>query len=89
MRGEGDFVMRPQSWFVTDPDNGALLVKDVFVLGEDGAALTAYLAPYKIGTLPWLNRASRAQLLPNQSQRRRIERLYAADFVLIDSLRRQ
>jgi hypothetical protein len=59
------------------------------VVGEDGAALTAYLAPCKIGTLPWLNRASRAQLLLSQSQRRRIERLYAADFVLIDSLRRQ
>ena len=83
-----DFVMRPQSWFVCD-HRGALLVKDIFLLGEDGAALTAYLAPHGITRLPWLNHAPRSQLFLNPRQRRRIERLYADDFALIDSVRRQ
>lgn len=80
-----DFVMRPQSWFVTD--HGAVLVKSLFLLGEDSAALAAYLAPHGIGKLPWLNRAPRAYLFLSASQRRRIERLYADDFALIDSVR--
>ena len=79
--------MRPQSWFVCDPVSGAPLVKNLFLLGEDGAALSAYLARQNIGPLPWLNRAPRAALLLNARQRRRIERLYADDFALIDSLR--
>lgn len=84
-----DFVMRPQSWFVTDSACEAVLVKDLFLLGEDSAALTAYLAPHGVGRLPWLNRAPRAELFLTARQRRRIERLYADDFVLIDSVRRQ
>ncbi|MEO8302287.1 MAG: sulfotransferase family 2 domain-containing protein [Rhizomicrobium sp.] len=83
-----DFVMRPQSWFVCDPQTAAPLVKDLFVLGEDSAALAAYLAPQKIGKLPWINRAPRAPLLFNAGQRRRVELLYAADFALIESVRR-
>jgi hypothetical protein len=47
-----DFVMRPQSWFVCDPLTAEPLVKDLFLLGEDSAALAAYLAPQKIGPLP-------------------------------------
>jgi hypothetical protein len=65
-----------------------MLVKDLFLLGEDSAALAAYLAPYGIGSLPWLNRTSRTLLSLTASQRRRIERLYADDFALIDSVRR-
>ena len=84
---ELDFVMRPQSWFVCNPVTGASLVKTLFLLGEDTAALAAYLAPQNIGPLPWLNRAPRPALLLNAKQRRRIERLYADDFALIDSLR--
>jgi len=83
-----DFVMRPQSWFVCDPVTGACFVKNLFVLGEDGGALATYLAPHKIGALPWINRAPRAALLLNARQRRRIERLYAGDFALIESVRR-
>jgi len=82
-----DFVMRPQSWFVCDPVSGMSLVKNLFLLGED-AELAAYLAPQKIGPLPWLNRAPRTALLLDARQRRRIERLYADDFALIDSVRR-
>jgi hypothetical protein len=66
---------------------GAPLLKNLFLLGEDAAALAAYLAPQNIGPLPWLNRAPRMALLLNARQRRRIERLYADDFALIDSLR--
>jgi len=84
-----DFVMRPQNWFVTDPDSGAVLVKNLFLLGEEDAALNAYLASHGVAHLPWLNRAPRPALLLNQSQRRRIERIYAGDFALIDSHRRQ
>jgi hypothetical protein len=62
-------------------------VKSLFLLGEDSAALAAYLAPHGIGKLPWLNRAPRAHLFLSASQRRRIERLYADDFALIDSVR--
>ncbi len=80
-----DFVMRRQSWFVCA--DGAPLVKDLFLYGEDGAALAAYLAPHRVGALPWLNRSSRLPLLLNVGQRRRIERLYASDFALIDSVR--
>ena len=83
-----DFVMRPQSWFVCD-ETGTVLVKDLFVLGEDGAALCAYLAQQGITRLPWLNRAPRLALFLNARQRRRVERLYADDFALIDSLRAQ
>jgi hypothetical protein len=83
-----DFVMRPQSWFVCDPLTAEPLVKDLFLLEDDRAALTAYLAPYKIGPLPWINRAPRPALLPTARQRRRIERLYADDFALIESVRR-
>jgi hypothetical protein len=83
-----DFVMRPQSWFVCDDQSAEPLVKDLFLLGEDSAALAAYLAPYKIGRLPWINRAPRSPLLLNTSQRRRIELLYAGDFALIESVRR-
>jgi Sulfotransferase family len=83
-----DFVMRPQSWFVCDLRTAIPLVKDLFVLGEDGAALAAYLARHKVGELPWINRAPRAALMLGAGQRRRIERLYAADFALIESVRR-
>jgi hypothetical protein len=84
---EMDFVMRQQSWFVCDTASGAPLVKNLFVLGEDTAALAAYLAPQKIGPLPWLNRSPRTALLLTARQRSRVERLYAADFALIDSVR--
>ncbi len=82
-----DFVMRPQSWFVCDLASGAPLVKDLFLLGEDCAALAGYLAAQKIGPLPWLNAAPRAALPLDARQRRRVERLYADDFALIDSVR--
>jgi len=84
-----DFVMRPQAWFVTDLKTGAVLVKDLFVLGEEDAALAVYLSPHGIGRLPWLNAAPRADVPLSPRQRRRIERIYADDFFLIDSLRRQ
>lgn len=82
-----DFVMRPQSWFVCD-GAGTPLVKSLFLYGEDEGRLAAYLAPQGIGALPWLNRAPRAALRLDASQRRRIERLYADDFALIESVRR-
>jgi hypothetical protein len=83
-----DFVMRPQSWFVCD-EAGRVLVKDLFLLEEDSAALALYLAPQGIGELPWLNRAPRLAIFLNARQRRRVERVYADDFALIESLRRQ
>jgi hypothetical protein len=82
-----DFVMRPQSWFVCDLKTGAPLVKDLFLYGEDSAALAAYLRPHGAGELPWLNRSERLPVLLNAHQRRRIESLYADDFTLIESVR--
>lgn len=83
-----DFVMRPQSWFVCDLKTGAPLVDDLFVYGEDDAALSRYLAPHGIAGLPWLNRGLRLPLALSPAQRARIRALYAADFALLDSVRR-
>ena len=83
-----DFVMRPQSWFVCD-HAGVPLVKDLFLYGEDGARLSTYLASRRIGPLPWLNRTERGSLFISRRQRARIERLYAQDFALIESVRAQ
>ena len=81
-----DFVMRPQSWFVCG-DDGALLVKRLFIYGEDRLALGAFLQSHGIEVLPWLNRTERSELRLSPRQLGRIERLYAPDFALIDSLR--
>ena len=81
-----DFVMRPQSWFVCD-DTGSVLVKNIFRLDEDAADLAAYLATHGIGALPRLNQGPRRLVALNKRQRGQIERLYADDFALIDSLR--
>jgi hypothetical protein len=42
-----DFVMRPQSWFVCDRD-GAVLVKRLFLYGEDQVQLAAFLRAYGV-----------------------------------------
>jgi hypothetical protein len=84
-----DFVMRRQSWFVCDLKTGAPLVKTLFLYGQDEAALAAYLRPHGVGSLPWLNRGVRGPLLLSPRQRRRIERVYADDFALIESVRKQ
>lgn len=81
-----DFVMRPQSWFVCD-DDGEVLVKRLFLYGEDRPALGAFLNSHGIDVLPWLNRTERSELHLTPRQLRRIERLYADDFALIESVR--
>ena len=83
-----DFVMRPQSWFVCDLKTGAPLVDDLFLYGEDDEALSRYLAPHGIAGLPWLNRGLRLPLPLTPARRARIRAIYAADFTLIDSVRR-
>lgn len=83
-----DFVARPQSWFVTDTD-GKVMVKKLFILGEDDAALADYLKPQGIGAIPHVNRSRRQKLELTAEQRRRVEKIYAADFALIESLRAQ
>jgi hypothetical protein len=82
-----DFVMRPQSWFVCG-DDGEVLVKRLFLYGEDRPALGTFLNSHGIDVLPWLNRAERIELRLTPRQLRRIERLYASDFALIESVRR-
>lgn len=82
-----DFVMRPQSWFVCDLATGAPLVDDLFLYGQDDAALARYLAGHGVAQLPWLNRSRRLPLRFTTVQQARIRQLYAADFALIDSLR--
>jgi hypothetical protein len=83
-----DFVMRPQCWFVTDLD-GQVMVKKLFILGEDDAALAEYLKPQGIDAIPHVNRSRRQTLELTDAQRRRVEKIYAGDFALIDSLRAQ
>jgi len=81
-----DFVMRPQSWFVCGED-GAVLVKRLFLYGQDRPALGSFLKSHGIEVLPWLNRTERTELRLTPRQLGRIERLYASDFALIKSLR--
>ncbi|HZQ39967.1 MAG TPA: sulfotransferase family 2 domain-containing protein [Rhizomicrobium sp.] len=81
-----DFVMRPQSWFVCGED-GAVLVKRLFLYEEDRPALGSFLKSHGIAVLPWLNRTERTALRLTPRQLGRIERLYASDFALIASVR--
>lgn len=81
-----DFVMRPQSWFVCDAD-GTVLVKRLFLYGDDHAQLAAFLRAYGIDTLPWLNRSERSEVYLTARQLLRIKLLYAQDFALIDKVR--
>ena len=81
-----DFVMRPQSWFVCDPATGEPLVKNLFRQGVDDDRLRTFLRGHGVGELPWLNRGTRPDLQLTPEQKRRIERIYASDFALIESL---
>jgi hypothetical protein len=84
-----DFVMRRQSWFVTDLQTGAPLVKNLFLYGEDDVALTDFLRPHGVHELPHLNSSIRMPLFLDRRQRGRIEKIYADDFALIEQVRRQ
>lgn len=84
-----DFVMRRQSWFVSDLKSGAPLVKNLFLYGEDAAPMAAFLRPYGVGELPRLNGSNRAPLVLSRRQRSRIEKIYANDFALIEQVRRR
>ena len=80
---ERDHVMRPQSWYVTDLDSGAVLVRHLFLLGADNQALTDYLRGHGLGPLGWINRSQRKALDLTAEQRRRVAALYRQDFELI------
>lgn len=82
-----DFVMRPQSWFVCDLETGAPLVRNLFLYGQDDALLAAYLKAQGVAELPWLNMSERVPLLLSVRQKRRIEKIYARDFALVEMLR--
>ena len=82
-----DFVMRPQSWFVSDLKTGLPLVKRLFLYGRDQGALAAYLRSHGVTRLPWLNRGVEMPLEFSSRQKARIQRLYAADFALVEELR--
>jgi len=84
-----DFVMRRQSWFVCDLASGEPLVKTLFLYGEDDAALALYLRAHGVTALPWLNRGAGGVPPLSARQRRRVERLYADDFALIEAQRKQ
>ena len=82
-----DFVMRPQSWFVCEEDGGTPLVKTLFLYGDDSDRLHAFLRQYGVRQLPWVNATVRAPLLLSRRQKSRIERLFTADFALVENLR--
>ena len=82
-----DFVMRPQSWFVCDLETGAPLVRRLFLYGQDDALLAEYLKSQGVAQLPWLNMSERMPLLLCARQKRRIEKIYARDFALVEALR--
>jgi len=82
-----DFVMRPQSWFVCDLKTGAPLVKRLFLYGRDDGRLSDFLKSHGVDKLLWLNPSMRNPLELSARQRRRIEKLYARDFELVEALR--
>jgi hypothetical protein len=82
-----DFVMRPQSWFVCDLKTGAPLVKRLFLYGSDDALLSDFLKSHGVDRLAWLNPSIRNPLELSARQRRRIEKIYARDFLLVGALR--
>jgi sulfotransferase famil protein len=84
-----DFVMRPQSWFVCDLETGAPLVRRLFLYGQDDALLADYLKDQGVAELPWLNMSERMPLPLSARQKRRIEKIYARDFALVEALRRR
>jgi hypothetical protein len=84
-----DFVMRPQSWFVCDRDGGVPLVKTLFLYGDDSDRLHSFLRGYGVRELPWVNATVRQPLFLSARQKSRIERLFATDFALVETLRRR
>jgi hypothetical protein len=82
-----DFVMRPQSWFVSDLKTNAPLVKRLFLYGQDDAALSEFLKSHGVDKLLWLNPSMRNPLELSARQQRRIEKIYARDFELVGALR--
>ncbi len=84
---ETDFVMRPQSWFVTDLQDGQPLVKTLFLLDDHKAGLTRFLSAQGVSVLPRLNGSDRIPLALSRRQKARIENLYACDFALVEMLR--
>ena len=81
-----DFVMRPQSWFVCDLKTGQPLVKRLFLYGRDHEMLSAYLRAHGVRGFPGSTvRPHAAGFLG--AQKRRIQKLYAADFQLVEQLR--
>jgi hypothetical protein len=83
---ELDFVMRPQSWFVCDPESGLPLVRRLFLYDRDQVSLLAYLRPHGINVLPWLNRSLRIPLVLSRRQKLRVEKIYEADLGLVNLL---
>jgi hypothetical protein len=82
-----DFVMRSQSWFVSDLDTGVPLVRRLFLLDQDKARLGLYLRQHCVMALPRLNASGRVPLSLSPRQKSRIEKLYAQDFELVEGLR--
>lgn len=81
-----DFVMRPQHWFICNSGSGLPLVRRLFLYGQDHVALLAYLESHGVAALPWLNRSLRIPLTLSRQQKLRVEKIYAADFELMDLL---
>jgi hypothetical protein len=84
---ETDFVMRPQSWFITDLKTGAPLVKTLFLLQEHKKSLMRFLSAQGVSRLPRLNESDRVPLALSLRQKARVENLYAGDFALVDMMR--
>jgi hypothetical protein len=82
-----DFVLRPQSWFVSDLDTGAPLVRRLFLLDQDKGRLAFFLRQHGVTALPRLNASSRVPLSLSPRQKFRIEKPYLGDFELVAALR--
>ena len=81
-----DFVMRPQTWFVTDARTRNPLVRNLFVLGRDDEPMNAFLRDLGVAQLTRANASVPIENELTAAQQSRVQRIYAEDFDLIGSL---
>ena len=62
-------------------------MKRLFLYGRDDARLSDFLKSHGVEKLAWLNPSIRNPLELSARQRRRIEKIYAGDFQLVEALR--
>ena len=81
-----DHHMKTQSFYVTDPDSGAVIVDRLFRLETDQAEIGALLAQFGASRPGRLNESLPVDRGLSETDRARIRALYAVDCALYESL---